>query len=104
MSFAELLRTLGGVSGILRIRFMTSHPKDFPDELIRAMAELGKLRAEHGRCILRQGEIERLIAASEALVLSGGIHRCVAVDCGDGQRVREFIAAIAPLKRPPGKV
>ena len=40
VSFAELLRNVAGVAGIERIRFMTSHPKDFPDELIRAMAEI----------------------------------------------------------------
>lgn len=40
MSFAGLLRLVGGVGGIIRIRFMTSHPKDFPDELLAAMAEV----------------------------------------------------------------
>ena len=38
VSFAGLLREIGGVEGILRIRFMTSHPKDFPGELLAAMA------------------------------------------------------------------
>ncbi len=36
MSFAELLREMDGI-GIPRIRFMTSHPKDLSDELIRVM-------------------------------------------------------------------
>ena len=35
MSFAGLLRELDGI-GIPRIRFMTSHPKDLSDELIRS--------------------------------------------------------------------
>ena len=36
MSFAELLKTLDG-TGIERIRFMTSHPKDLSEELIGTM-------------------------------------------------------------------
>lgn len=38
VTFAELLRRLDAM-GILRIRFMTSHPKDLSDELIRVMGE-----------------------------------------------------------------
>lgn len=37
ISFAELLSELDGI-GIPRIRFMTSHPKDLSDELIRTMS------------------------------------------------------------------
>ncbi len=49
MSFAELLLAVDQVcdeTGIERIRFMTSHPKDLSDELIEAMAG--------GRHIMRQ--------------------------------------------------
>ena len=38
VTFAKLLRELDDL-GIERIRFMTSHPKDLSDELIRAMGE-----------------------------------------------------------------
>ena len=38
VTFAKLLRALDDM-GIERIRFMTSHPKDLSDELIRAMGE-----------------------------------------------------------------
>ncbi len=38
VNFARLLRALDDM-GIERIRFMTSHPKDLSDELIRAMGE-----------------------------------------------------------------
>ena len=38
LTFAELLRRLDAM-GIPRIRFMTSHPKDLSDELIRVMGE-----------------------------------------------------------------
>jgi tRNA-2-methylthio-N6-dimethylallyladenosine synthase len=45
-SFAALLRSLDGIDGIERIRFMTSHPKDLSDELIYAMRDCGKV-CEH---------------------------------------------------------
>jgi tRNA-2-methylthio-N6-dimethylallyladenosine synthase len=37
--FAELLRALGGVPGLERIRFTSPHPKDLRPETIKAMAE-----------------------------------------------------------------
>lgn len=37
-SFAELLEKLAAIEGDFLIRFMTSHPKDVSDELIRVMA------------------------------------------------------------------
>ena len=43
LSFPELLREVCRVDGIERVRFMTSHPKDISDELIRAMAEESKI-------------------------------------------------------------
>ncbi len=42
-SFAELLRIVNEIEGLKRIRFMTSHPKDLSDELIKAMAECDKV-------------------------------------------------------------
>jgi len=39
-TFPEILRSVSAVSGIQRIRFMTSHPKDFSDELILALRDL----------------------------------------------------------------
>jgi len=38
--FAELLRALGEIDGIERIRFTSPHPKDLRDETIAAMAEV----------------------------------------------------------------
>ncbi len=43
ISFPELLRELNKIEGLERIRFMTSHPKDLSDELIKAMAECDKV-------------------------------------------------------------
>ena len=43
ISFAQLLKQAEAVEGIRRIRFMTSHPKDLSDELIRVMKESQKI-------------------------------------------------------------
>ena len=43
MSFAELLQEIEKIKGLERIRFMTSHPKDLSDDLIRVMAESKKI-------------------------------------------------------------
>lgn len=43
ISFAELLRRIEKIDGLLRIRFMTSHPKDLSDELIEVMAQSKKI-------------------------------------------------------------
>lgn len=41
--FPSLLREINKIDGLERIRFMTSHPKDFSDDLIKAYADLDKL-------------------------------------------------------------
>lgn len=43
ITFAELLREINKIEGLKRIRFMTSHPKDLSDDLIKAMAECDKV-------------------------------------------------------------
>ena len=43
MSFARLLEEVEKIDGLKRIRFMTSHPKDLSDELIRVMAASTKI-------------------------------------------------------------
>lgn len=42
-TFPDLLRDVNDIEGIERIRFMTSHPKDFTEGLIKAYVELDKL-------------------------------------------------------------
>jgi tRNA-2-methylthio-N6-dimethylallyladenosine synthase len=37
--FADLMRMVGDVPGVDRVRFTSTHPKDFPADLIRAIAE-----------------------------------------------------------------
>jgi len=41
--FADLMRRVGDVPGIERVRFTAPHPKDFPRELIHAISEHPKL-------------------------------------------------------------
>lgn len=43
LEFSELLRLVGKVDGIERIRFISSHPKDISDSLIEEMAENPKI-------------------------------------------------------------
>lgn len=43
LSFADLLRLVNELEGIERIRFITSHPKDFNKQLIDTIAELDKV-------------------------------------------------------------
>lgn len=43
IDFSGLLRKVNKVEGLERIRFMTSHPKDFSDNLIRAIKECNKV-------------------------------------------------------------
>ncbi len=43
VSFAQLLTEIEKIEGIERIRFMTSHPKDLSDELIRVMSHSEKI-------------------------------------------------------------
>ena len=42
-TFADLIRELNGIEGLERIRYMTSHPKDFSDEIIDAIAASPKV-------------------------------------------------------------
>ena len=44
--FADLLKMVNDISGIERIRFTTSHPKDMKESLIEAIATLPKV-CEH---------------------------------------------------------
>ncbi|MBI4467570.1 MAG: tRNA (N6-isopentenyl adenosine(37)-C2)-methylthiotransferase MiaB [Acidobacteria bacterium] len=37
LSFAELLAAVGGIPGIRRVRFTTSHPRDFTGEIVQAI-------------------------------------------------------------------
>ncbi len=43
IKFPELLRRVAAIDGKFRLRFMTSHPKDFSEDLVRAIADNGKI-------------------------------------------------------------
>ncbi|MCQ2548050.1 MAG: tRNA (N6-isopentenyl adenosine(37)-C2)-methylthiotransferase MiaB [Clostridia bacterium] len=42
-NFADLIREINDIDGLERIRFMTSHPKDLSDDLIKCFLECDKL-------------------------------------------------------------
>lgn len=52
---ADLLRALDGVEGLERIRFLTSHPRDFGDRIVEAVAELPKV-CEHVNIPVQAGD------------------------------------------------
>ncbi len=43
IKFPDLLRQIAKIDGKFRLRFMTSHPKDFSEDLVRAIAENEKI-------------------------------------------------------------
>lgn len=59
--FAELLRQVGAVEGIRRVRFTSPHPNDFTEEVARAMAETPEV-CEHLHFPLQSGS-DRILAA-----------------------------------------
>ncbi len=44
--FADLLRSVAALPGLVRLRFLTSHPEDFTPDIIGAMAEVPQLCEE----------------------------------------------------------
>ncbi len=54
ITFSELLKEVEKVDGIERIRFMTSHPKDLSDELIKVMRDSKKI-CDHLHLPLQSG-------------------------------------------------
>ena len=59
--FADLLREVGEVDGIRRVRYTSPHPKDLRPETIAAMAEVGAV-CEHLHLPLQSGS-DRVLAA-----------------------------------------
>lgn len=60
ITFSELLEEVCKIEGLKRVRFMTSHPKDLSDDLIRVMAENKKI-CRHMHLPLQSGST-RLLA------------------------------------------
>ena len=61
LSFAELLAAVGGVAGIRRVRFMTSHPRDFTREIVAAIDAVPTL-CDHVHLPVQSGST-RVLAA-----------------------------------------
>jgi len=59
--FADLLREVSEVEDLRRIRFMTSHPKDLSEDLLRAYRECGKL-CKHIHLPMQSGS-DRILSA-----------------------------------------
>ncbi len=60
ITFSKLLEEVCKIEGLKRVRFMTSHPKDLSDDLIRVMAENKKI-CRHMHLPLQSGS-SRLLA------------------------------------------
>ena len=57
--FADLLRAVGAVPGIRRVRFTSPHPNDFSDRVIAAMAEVPTV-CEHVHLPMQSGSSRTL--------------------------------------------
>ncbi len=57
--FADLLRHVGGVPGVKRLRFTSPHPNDFSDRVITAMAEVPSV-CEHVHLPMQSGSSRML--------------------------------------------
>ena len=57
--FGDLLRAVGGVRGVKRLRFTSPHPNDFSDRVIRAMAETQAF-CEHVHLPMQSGSTRTL--------------------------------------------
>ena len=57
--FADLLRAVGGVPGVKRLRFTSPHPNDFSDRVIRALAETESV-CEHVHLPMQSGSTRTL--------------------------------------------
>ena len=57
--FADLLRAVGGVEGIRRVRYTSPHPNDFSDRVIAAMAETPTV-CEHVHLPMQSGSTSML--------------------------------------------
>jgi tRNA-2-methylthio-N6-dimethylallyladenosine synthase len=57
--FADLLRAVGNIAGIKRLRFTSPHPNDFSPRVIRAMAETESV-CEHAHLPMQSGSTRTL--------------------------------------------
>jgi tRNA-2-methylthio-N6-dimethylallyladenosine synthase len=72
--FASLLRALDGTPGLSRVRFMTSHPQDLSDALVRCIAESPTV-CEHVHLPAQSGSDAVLAAMNRGYTASGFLER-----------------------------
>lgn len=74
VDFAGLLKKINAISGIDRIRFVTSHPKDLSPQLVRAIAELPKV-CEHIHLPLQSGSDSMLMRMNRGYSFEAYMHK-----------------------------
>lgn len=84
--FADLLGAVAGVARLQRVRFATSHPKDLSDEIIDAVASIGKV-CEHVHLPVQSGASNVLAAMNRSYTRE----QYVAL----AKRIREGIPGVA---------
>ena len=84
--FADLLRAVGTVRGVRRVRFTSPHPNDFSERVIRAMAEVPSV-CEHVHLPMQSGSTRTLKRMLRRYSRAGYMD-CVA-------RLREAIPGLA---------
>src|SRR3954471_14737310 len=110
-TFAELIRRVAAVPGLLRIRFTTSHPMDLSPELVRCFAELPQLMphfhlpVQHGAdSVLERMRRRYTIAEYEARIaaLPPGVALTSDIICGfPGESEDEHRRNLEFLRRTP---
>ncbi len=82
LDFADLLEAVSGVEGIARVRFISPHPKDFPDKLLEVVARNPKV-CKHIHLPLQSGSnrilglMDRTYTREEFLALAEKIRRLI---------------------------
>ena len=84
--FADLLRHVGKVPGVKRLRFTSPHPNDFSDRVIRAMAEVPAV-CEHVHLPMQSGS-SRMLKRMLRRYSRDGYMECV-------ERIRHAIPGVA---------
>jgi tRNA-2-methylthio-N6-dimethylallyladenosine synthase len=74
ISFVELLRRIEAQTGIARIRFTTSHPRDLTDELMLCFAEMGSL-CKHLHLPVQAGSDRVLVRMNRGYTAEGYVEK-----------------------------
>ncbi len=74
--FADLLRAVGAVAGVRRVRFTSPHPNDFSDRVVAAMAEVPQV-CEHVHLPMQSGST-RVLKRMLRRYTADGYRECVA--------------------------